>query len=133
MQKYAILAIDEYKLEQDYQNFIATLRDVLHKREPKLSYLHLVYRDAFHFYDHTLRKFERDEMTEKIDRQLFSKSSIYIDSVTFAPLLSIAPERLYIYTDDTEQGFIQTIKQIFEERTFILPLHEFRKRIRGTS
>lgn len=126
LEKYVIQAIDEYKLEQDYQNFIAILRDVLHKREPKLSYLHLVYRDAFHFYDQTLRKLERHEITDMIDRQLLSKSSIYIDPVTLAPLLSIAPERLYIYTDDTEQGLIQTMKQIFEERTFILPLHEFR-------
>ena len=128
LEKYVIQAIDEYKLEQDYQNFIAILRDLLHKREPKLSYLHLVYRDAFHFYDQSLRKLERYEITDMIDRQLLSKSSIYIDPVTLAPLLSIAPERLYIYTDDTEQGLIQTMKKIFEERTFILPLREFRNR-----
>ncbi len=128
LEKYAMLAIDEYKLEQDYQNFIATLRDFLHKREPKMSYLHLVYRDAFHFYDHSFRKLERVEMTEKIDRQLLSQSSIYIDSVTLAPLLSIAPERLYIYTDDTEQGFIQTVKRIFEERSFVLPLDAFKEK-----
>jgi putative sporulation protein YtxC len=128
LEKYAMLAIDEYKLEQDYQNFIATLRDFLHKREPKMSYLHLVYRDAFHFYDHSFRKLERVEMTEKIDRQLLSQSSIYIDSVTLAPLLSIAPERLYIYTDDTEQTFIQTVKRIFEERSFVLPLDAFKEK-----
>lgn len=125
LEKFAMLAIDEYKLEQDYQNFIATLRDFLHKREPKMSYLHLVYRDAFHFYDHTFRKLERFEITEFIDRQLLTESSIYIDSVTLAPLLSIAPERLFIYTDDTEQGLIQTVKRIFEERSLVLPLHTF--------
>ena len=125
LEKYAGRAIDEYKLEQDYQNFIAILRDVLHNREPKMSYLHLVYRDAFHFYDHSFRKLERYEMTGMIDRHLLSKSSIYIDPVTLAPLLSIAPEHLYIYTDDTEHGLIQTMKQIFEERTYVLPLHAF--------
>lgn len=125
LERYAMQAIDEYKLEQDYQNFISILRDVLHKREPRISYLHLVYRDAFHFYDHSFRKLERYEITDMIDRHLLSKSSIYIDPVTLAPLLSIAPERLYIYTDDSEQGLIQTMKQIFEERTFILPLHAF--------
>lgn len=125
LEKYAARAIDEYKLEQDYQNFIAILRDVLHKSEPKMSYLHLVYRDAFHFYDHSFRKLERYEMTDMIDRHLLSKSLIYIDPVTLAPLLSIAPEHLYIYTDDTEHGLIQTMKQIFEERTYVLPLHAF--------
>lgn len=127
LEKYATQAIDEYKLEQDYQNFIAILRDLLQKRQPKISYLHLVYRDAFHFYDHSFRKLERYEITDMIDRHLLSKSSIYIDPVTLAPLLSIAPERLYVYTDDTEQGLIQTMKQIFEERIFVLPLHSFSK------
>lgn len=125
LEKYAMLAIDEYKLEQDYQSFIATLRDFLHKRKPKMSYLHLVYRDAFYFYDHSFRKLELFEITDLIDRHLLSESSIYIDSVTLAPLLSIAPERLYIYTNDTEQGLIQTMKRVFEERTFILPLDAF--------
>lgn len=127
LEKYATQAIDEYKLEQDYQNFIAILRDLLQKRQPKISYLHLVFRDAFHFYDHSFRKLERYEITDMIDRHLLSKSSIYIDPVTLAPLLSIAPERLYVYTDDTEQGLIQTMKQIFEERIFVLPLHSFSK------
>ena len=73
-----------------------------------------MYRDAFHFYDHSFRKLERYEITDMIDRQLLlSKSSIYIDPVTLAPLLSIAPERLYIYTDDTEQGLIQTSEANF--------------------
>lgn len=125
LEKYAMLAIDEYKLEQDYQSFIATLRDFLHKSKPKMSNLHLVYRDAFYFYDHSFRKLELFEITDLIDRHLLSESSIYIDSVTLAPLLSIAPERLYIYTNDTEQGLIQTMKRVFEERTFILPLDAF--------
>lgn len=127
LKKYVIQAIDEYKFEQDYQNFIAILRDLLQKREPQMSHLHLVYRDAFYFYDHSFHKLERYEITDMIDHHLLSKSSIYIDPVTLAPLLSIAPERLYIYTDDMEQGLIQTMKQIFEERIYVLPLYAFRK------
>jgi len=125
LEKYAMLAIDEYKLEQDYQSFIATLRDFLHKRTPKMPYLHLVYQDAFYFYDASYRKLERLEINELVDRHLLANSSIYIESVTLAPLLSIAPERLYIYTDDMEQGLIQTVKRIFEERSVVLPLNAF--------
>ena len=35
LEKYVVKAIDEYKLEQDYQNFIATLRDCLQGQQSK--------------------------------------------------------------------------------------------------
>lgn len=132
LEEYATLAIDEYKLEQDYQSFIAILRDFLHKRKPKMPYLHLVFRDAFYFYDPAFRKLERLEIVEMMDHQLLSQSLVYIDSVTLAPLLSIAPERLFIYTDDREQGFIQTIQRIFEERSVIFPLAHFNEKETGS-
>ena len=40
----------------------------------ELSYLHLVYRDAFHFYDHSFRKLERYEITDMIDRHIVSRA-----------------------------------------------------------
>lgn len=125
LQSFTMKAIDEYKLEQDYQSFIASLRDFLRKREPKMAKLHLVYHDAFYFYDSSFRKLERYEISDHIDKRLLSESAVYIDSVTLAPLLSIAPENLYIYTDDTEQGLIQTVKRVFEERSQIFPLASF--------
>ncbi|MDR4925264.1 sporulation protein YtxC [Peribacillus sp. YIM B13472] len=125
LEKYVVKAIDEYKLEQDYQNFIATLRDCLHGQESKLRKLHLVNRDGFHFYDQKFSKLDRPKINSMIDRRLLAKSSLFLDTVILAPLLSIAPENLCIYTDDKEEGLIQTISRIFEERATILPLSSF--------
>ncbi len=125
LEKYVVKAIDEYKLEQDYQNFIATLRDCLIGQESKFISLHLVNRDGFHFYDHTFTKLDRPEINRLIDRRLLAKSSLFLDTVILAPLLSIAPVNLYIYTDDKEEGLIQTISRIFEERAMVLPLSSF--------
>ncbi|MFF2588298.1 sporulation protein YtxC [Peribacillus butanolivorans] len=127
LETYVVKAIDEYKLEQDYQNFIATLRDCLHGQESKLPKLHLVNRDGFQFYDQEFSKLDRPKINSMIDRRLLAKSSLFLDTVILAPLLSIAPENLYIYTDDKEEGLIQTMARIFEERATVLPLSAFSK------
>lgn len=125
LEKYAVRAIDEYKLEQDYQNFIAMLRDCLNGQEAKLSRLHLVNHDGFQFYDPELNRLNRPTLNSMIERKLLTKNSLFLDTVILAPLLSIAPDRLFIYTDDKEEGLIQTMARIFEERATVLPLSAF--------
>ncbi|MBA9025843.1 MULTISPECIES: putative sporulation protein YtxC [Bacillaceae] len=125
LEHYAGLAIDEYKLEQDYQNFIATLRDFLNKRQSQLQTVHLVHQENFAFFDESYQRLEKDDFTRMMDRRLLGGYPIYIDSTALAPLISIAPERLYVYTDDAEDGLIQTIRRVFEERTIIRPVQSF--------
>ena len=125
LEEYAVRAIDEYKLEQDYQTFIAMLRDCLHEQESKVPKLHLVHHDGFQFYDHELGRMDRRKLTSMIDRKLLADLSFFLDTVLWAPLLSIAPARLYIYTDDKEEGLVQTMTRIFEERAMVLPLSAF--------
>ncbi|GAA3320716.1 hypothetical protein GCM10020331_032850 [Ectobacillus funiculus] len=44
------LAIDEYKLEQEYQSFVEMLRQHVYTRKSRLSCLHLVYNGSFTFF-----------------------------------------------------------------------------------
>lgn len=127
LEHYAGLAIDEYKLEQDYQSFIATLRDFLNKRQSQLPTIHLVHQESFSFFDASFRKLEKEDFQRMMDRRLLGGYPIYIDSTALAPLISIAPERLYVYTDDAEDGLIQTIRRVFEERTVIRSVQSFRR------
>ncbi|PLS16950.1 putative sporulation protein YtxC [Bacillus sp. M6-12] len=124
--EYVELAIDEYKLEQDYQSFIAALRDFLHEREPKMDNVHLLHSGGFHFYDGQFRKLGKQEIHKMIDRKLLADNPVYVDSTALAPLLSIAPRNLHLYTDEAEDGLIQTITRIFEERTVIRPTAAFK-------
>lgn len=41
--KLAEVAIDEYKLEQEYQMFIETLRQQVRSRKSRLSCVHLIF------------------------------------------------------------------------------------------
>ncbi|MDZ5472467.1 putative sporulation protein YtxC [Bacillus sp. 31A1R] len=123
--KYVELAIDEYKMEQEYQMFIQMLREFLNGRKAKISQLHLMMDDEVTFYDAQFYEIKRAELVRMVDRKLISNHPVYIDSVTIAPLLSISPETIYLYTDDCEQPLIRTICNIFEERMIIKPLTSF--------
>lgn len=125
LSNYVEIAIDEYKLEQDYQLFIQTLREFLKGRKPLIEEIQLVDEDGFTFYNEKFEEMKRSELFKTIDRKLLSNHPIYVDSTTIAPLLSISPLRINIFTNNSEQGIIRTIMNIFEERICLYPFSEF--------
>lgn len=127
LEKYVQLSLDEYKMEQEYQVFIQRLRDFLDERTPKQSKLHLLFDDGITFYNEHYEEIKRSELINMIDRRLLINHPVYVDSVTIAPLLSIAPSAIYLYADDLEQPLIRTIRNIFEERVICKPISAFTK------
>ncbi|AST92816.1 MULTISPECIES: sporulation protein YtxC [Sutcliffiella] len=118
-------AIDEYKMEQEYQAFIQQLREVLFSAESKLDEVHLVYETHFEFYDSQQNYLSKDHLKKYINRTHFNNYAFYIDSVVLAPLVSIAPNKLYLYTDHMDHQLVQTIRNIFQERATIKPYQHF--------
>ncbi|WP_169864827.1 putative sporulation protein YtxC [Sutcliffiella halmapala] len=125
LQVYVEAAIDEYKLEQEYQTFIYQLRDLLSSTESKLKEVHLVYQYQFDFYDETHKHIHKNQLIKYMNRTHFNNYAYYIDSVVLAPLVSIAPEKLYLYTDNIDHQLVETIRNIFDERAVILPYRYF--------
>ncbi|HZG60782.1 MAG TPA: putative sporulation protein YtxC [Anoxybacillus sp.] len=125
---YVELAIDEYKLEQEYQNFIQTLRDCLVSRPAKLSIIHLLHKEStFTFYDEYFCEISAKELRKLIDRTLIINQPMYIDSSVLAPLVSIAPKTIYLYTGNSDDGMVQTIQNIFQERLKLCDIDFFSK------
>jgi putative sporulation protein YtxC len=125
LQKYVEISIDEYKMEQEYQVFIQTLREFLHSRQGKVHQLHLVYEEEPIFFNENFEEIKKAELTRMIDRKLLSNHPVYVDSVTIAPLLSIAPKQIYLYTSNSDDPLVRTIKNIFEERVIIRAVELF--------
>jgi putative sporulation protein YtxC len=119
LESYVEISIDEYKMEQEYQMFVQTLREFLADREPKIETLHLLFDEEITFYNAQFEEIKRGELTRMIDRKLLFNHPIYVDSASIAPLLSIAPTTILIYTNDCEAPLVRTIKNIFEERVTI--------------
>ena len=128
LEKYVEVSIDEYKMEQDYQVFIQTLRDFISIRSPKLSHLHIVMGEEVAFYDNHFSVISRSEIMKMIDRKLLFNHPVYVDSTTIAPLLSISPATFCLYTKDLEQPLVRTIINIFEERVEVESIECFWQR-----
>lgn len=119
------VAIDEYKMEQEYQVFIHTLRNFLADRNSQMNHLYLIIGENMSFYNQHFTELKRSDLFKAIDRRLLVNHPVYVDSATIAPLLSIAPNRIYLYTDDQQQPLVRTILNIFEERVEVSPISAF--------
>ncbi|XJZ26435.1 sporulation protein YtxC [Bacillota bacterium Lsc_1132] len=129
LENYVGVSIDEYKMEQEYQMFVQTLRDFLKNRLPKISVLHLLFDEEkeIAFFNADFTEIKRAELVKMIDRKLLFNHPVYIDSASIAPLLSIAPTKIFLYTKDAEAPLVRTIRNIFEERVAIKPFKIFRE------
>ena len=125
------IAIDEYKLEQDYQEFIFLLRGLLEVRRPLLEEVHLVYKDEFFFYNQHFQLISKRNLANAIDRKLMAENPMFVDSNTIAPLVSMAPRKIFIYAEDEDIRIIRTLKKIFEERIIIAHPNRFADRLNG--
>lgn len=123
--KYVEISIDEYKMEQEYQMFIQMLREFLYGQKEKMQQLYLVYRDEPVFYNEDFQEIKKSELSRMIDRKLLFNHPVYVDSVTIAPLLSIAPKKVNLFTENPDEPLIRTIKNIFEERIIVHPIAFF--------
>jgi len=118
-------AIDEYKMEQEYQMFIHMLRNYLQERSPRKQTIHLYLDGQLSFYDENLTELKKEDLRDIMDRRLFSNHPVYIDSAVIAPLLSLAPKKIYVYTDQEDQALVRTLCNIFEERLVTFPCLHF--------
>lgn len=123
LRSYVEAAIDEYKMEQEYQTFIQSLRDYVMSKEPMLDHVHIVHDGYFVLWE--LKYISEREQKKYIDRRFVREHPMYIDSHLLAPLVSIAPEKIDLYTEDREHAMVQTIQNIFQERVRILSLDAF--------
>ncbi|WP_129727794.1 putative sporulation protein YtxC [Ectobacillus funiculus] len=121
------LAIDEYKLEQEYQSFVELLRQHVYTRKPRLSCLHLVYNGSFTFYDERGSCLNQERLVQYIDEGIVYNQESYIDPNIIAPLLSIAPKTIYLYTAHIDDNMIITIRNVFQERVIVHTIGEFEK------
>jgi len=119
LEGYVAISIDEYKMEQEYQMFVQMLREFLVDREPKMDILHLLFDEEITFYNDDFVEIKRGELTKMIDRKLLVNHPVYVDSISIAPLLSIAPTTIFLYTKNPDEPIVRTIKNIFEERVTI--------------
>ncbi len=113
------MSIDEYQLEQEYQNLVESFRYYIKKRTPKLNCIHLVIDKSFSFYDEYFHLITDEKLENYLDREIIFEKGIPIQEMVISPLVSIAPKEIHLYSDEMEHGVIQSIQNIFQEKVTI--------------
>ncbi|MCM3715999.1 putative sporulation protein YtxC [Halalkalibacter oceani] len=119
------MAIDEYMLEQEYQNMIADLRHYVKSHQPKFSCLHIVHDQGFTLYDEHFRRLTREELLFHLNVELMFEEALEVEEMVVSPLVSLLPGRVYLFTDEPDDGVILTLQAIFEERLRLYPLRAY--------
>ncbi|WP_042146315.1 sporulation protein YtxC [Paucisalibacillus sp. EB02] len=119
------LAIDEYKREEDHQEFVNMLREYIAKKVPIYNVVHIVQGTTFSFFKADGKRFTRMEL-----RMLMQKEPLYIvgldeDELNLAPLVALAPKKIKIYGDHPSEPKTLTVINVFQERVDFEPFSKF--------
>lgn len=109
-------AIDEYIMDQQYQEFIALLKYFVYIQDAKIPVAHLMHHGGHEF---TLL----NEKMAPIDTKEFDSFTVELldreinfEDMIVSTLISVSPQNIYIHTRDPEEQVVKTIMQIFEDR-----------------
>lgn len=112
-------AVEEFLMDQQYQEFISLLKYFVYVQDTKVSEVHIIHKEGNEFM--ILNEHYKPMDHKKTDQfvvEMIDKDINYEDMI-ISSLISISPEKVYIHTRDKEMQVIKTIEQIFEDRTVI--------------
>jgi putative sporulation protein YtxC len=108
-------AVDQFLLDQEYQDFISLLKYFVSVQETKMDIVHLIHRDGqrFELCDGSGQKLELNDggTLQEIVEHSFSHEDLIVST-----LLTIAPAKIVLHTKHAEVAIIRTLEQIFETR-----------------
>lgn len=116
LKNYVGLAIDEFKQEEDHQEFVEVLRSYIAKKQSTYNEVHVLQGDYFTFFRSNGKPFSTLEL-----RNIMHQEPLYIvgldsNELNLAPLVAISPEKIYIYGDNASDPKTLTIINVFQER-----------------
>ncbi|WP_349408106.1 sporulation protein YtxC [Pseudalkalibacillus sp. SCS-8] len=128
LQTYIECAIDEFKLEQEYQEYIHQLRQYVKTRVSLFSIVYLKHEpDRFRVYnEHDYELKQEDINSLMLDEQ--KRFEDFAGPDVLKLLIEIAPSKIYLFTDETDATLHQAIQNIFQERVKFFPCSKFEDR-----
>ncbi len=120
LRRYVEIAIDEYKLEQEYQVFIDKLRRIIRAYKPLCEKIEVYDEQPFKLYDerhHLIRNIQSVRSFYPILKQwgIEAEPSIVLS------LIALAPKQVIVYTDRPDYGVMKTLHRVFEDRVCFVP------------
>ncbi|MGJ9382423.1 sporulation protein YtxC [Salipaludibacillus sp. CF4.18] len=128
------IAIDEYKMELEYQSMVQRCRDVLKEQKSKVEAVYVHLKDGVEFYDEEKKKLSLQQIYKWLHAETAFEKSLPYQERMIGPLVSMAPNKIYLFAQDIEDDLYHTLRNIFEERIVLMnrwPFDFSDKKIRG--
>jgi putative sporulation protein YtxC len=119
------LAIDEYKLQQEYVLFIDKLRRIVQDYRPLHNTIYIKDDDPFELFDENLRPIKNLQSIRSF-YPLLKQWGIDPKPSIVLSLIGLSPEKIHIYTSRQDQDEMMTIQKVFEERVLFHPKEDFK-------
>ncbi|MFC7681124.1 putative sporulation protein YtxC [Paenibacillus sp. GCM10028914] len=116
LRELAEYAVDEFMMDQQYEEFVSLLKYFVYFQEPLMPLVHVIHKgeEDFLLLDGNLRPIEkvRDEgmVMERLDQDM------EIEDMVVSTLISVSPARMIIHTREPELPVISTLAHIFDNR-----------------
>lgn len=109
-------AVDEYILDQEYQEFIRLLRHFIAVQPMKTPLVHIL-----HIQDHQFQLLDEEGQyipAAEIEKHLhaWTKQSVHPEELIISTLVTLAPEKIIVHTNHPADTVIDTLQSIFEDR-----------------
>lgn len=102
-------AIDEYKLELDYQKYLQDVRNDIDKNHSRQSVVHVYLGKEYYIFDDVLQLLHLFPEKEQL----------------LPILIELIPKQIFLYTNYIDDSFTAKILNIFQEKVMILKQEEF--------
>jgi putative sporulation protein YtxC len=108
-------AVDQFLLDQEYQDFISLLKYFVSVQDSKIDLVHIMHKGVKQFElldaDGDSLQLNDGGTLQEIVEHSFSHEDLIVST-----LLTIAPEKIILHTKFPEENIIRTLTQIFEAR-----------------
>lgn len=118
-------AIDAYKQEEAHQAFLHAVRIYISKSAMKLPELYILQGEQFTYYKKDGRQYSLEELRSYMNEAPLYLLGLHADDMNLSPVISLAPERIYLFGDNFSDTASLSLINLFQERVHFFSADEF--------
>ncbi|MBB6452067.1 putative sporulation protein YtxC [Salirhabdus euzebyi] len=118
-------AIDEWKREEEYQEFIHDLRTYLKEKRPRIPTLLITYDGDFQFFKPDGRRYTIQELKTLQYEETLHFIELLSSDFPLSSLITIAPKEIFIYTNNPSDPKMILLQNVYQENATIRSLRKF--------
>lgn len=110
-------AIDEYVLDQQYEEFMTLLKYFVQLQETKTELVHMVQQEGSSFIlcDDKMQPLEIKHDHDRIVAEML-ETEINIEDIVISSLISASPQKIIVHAKQRDYQVVRTVKAIFGDR-----------------